>query len=73
MRCQWVDRVVMQVVYAATDVAFMGRLAELMYEALPDELKAKVVRVSEDRLQWYAEPEEKALFDGTERAIAPLF
>lgn len=63
----------MQVVYAATDVAFMGRLAELVYDTLPDEIKAKVVRVSEERLLWYAETDEKALFDGSERAIAPLF
>jgi hypothetical protein len=51
----------------------MQRLAILLFEPLSDELKAKVFTVSQQRAQWYNETDEKALFDGVERAIAPRF
>jgi 3'-5' exonuclease len=62
-----------QVLYAATDVAHMGRLAELTHGVLPPDVQARVATASEARARWHEEPDEKALFDGAERAIAPLF
>ena len=72
LNCQ-ATRSLVQVLYAATDVAHMGRLAEFVYEALPEDVQAKVQKVSTERVLWYKESDEKALFDGSERAIAPLF
>jgi hypothetical protein len=54
------------------DVAYMHRLAEVVHDPLTDELKAKVLQLSDERVRWFEEPDERALHDGGERAVAPL-
>lgn len=62
-----------QVTYAAVDVAYMHRLAELLHDPLPPKLRAIVLEHSAKRVAWYDETDEVALHDGSSKAIAPVF
>lgn len=62
-----------QVIYAAMDVAYMHRLAEKLHSGLTPELKEVVDAESTKRALFFNETDEKALYDGTEKAVAPQF
>ena len=63
----------MQVAYAATDVAYMLPLLAAVHAPLPGALQGTVAKVSGERARWYERSAEDALFDGEERAAAPIF
>jgi hypothetical protein len=55
------------------DVAYMHKLADKLYSGLTAELKEVVQAESDKRALWYKEDDERALYDGTEKAVAPSF
>lgn len=61
------------IIYAAMDVAYMHTLAERIHSGLTPELKDVVLAESDKRALWYNEDDERALYDGGEKAVAPSF